>query len=973
MKTRQHQKLKQKTQLMNKRNTFVKYICCIILLVMCSMAYAQGSDEYFKMAKEVVKEKGNFAKAAEYCEKALDLAPLDMDIKEYLGKCYMELGRLEEARIVLLDVLQHSPRRTDARHYLINIETQTERYASAVCYVNELLEITPYSKTLWRRKINLYNLMDNRVEANREIRRLYQIFPNDPEIKQMFNNVLKEDALKMNKDGDLNNAVKQYQSALMVTKDDEEMYLNLINLYLKLGNTNEALNTADMGLYHLPGSKEIFNKKIGILQEQHRYQEAIALVQEQQKKAPSAYNSNLLIYLTAEAARYHKNSDPYVLYGQLYDRDKGNDEAHDYLLSTAISRGYYADALAILEQDLKSNPNDKNLLSKQLLVYELLGNKNGIRRTLGRLYELYPSDSDILAKYNALAFEDAKVQFTEQNYNEALPVFIRLSENPDYGKSAKNYIYSIYMAKKNYVQAMDMIEQQIRENPGEQQYILRKIDLLAAMEDYANAYEMARQYKEQYPDNPEYKYMFKDISVAYIKYLNEREGYATIRTIADELVAEDPYNLLAYNYAIGARISMGQYAEAMEMIQAALVKFPDNKEMRLKEAGVYSQMGEHEKAVAALQKLTADYPYNHDIKGSLVEEMMLQAKAYEDAGEPFQAKAVYHEVLLVKPNDTLAAIKLANIYIARQEYPEAMKVIEDSLDLNKDNPELLYKKGVIYELMGDFRRAREFQSKYVPPAHKYEEHKDHLAYLDSQLLKNQINISYLKATADSIFVHTSVATLEYLRFARRNTFIARANYAARPTGVGVQAEADWYHTFKTEFYKTAPYFIANLGFANQFFPKFKGALSLFSPVKKVYMVELGGKFARLPDDRNFITGVLGAERTFDRLWVNAKVMVMSDTEDLYNSFFAQARFYMQNEKDYVTAMTSIGTAPEDEKLEFQIDTFLTYVNTMVGAGYFHHLSHRTSFGVLGNWYNYRVNDNAYVNQYNLFLTIRTKF
>lgn len=958
---------------MNKRNTFIKYICCITLLVMCSMAYAQGSDEYFKMAKEVVKEKGNFAKAAEYCEKALDLAPLDMDIKEYLGKCYMELGRLEEARIVLLDVLQHSPRRTDARHYLINIETQTERYASAVCYVNELLEITPYSKTLWRRKVNLYNLMDNRVEANREIRRLYQIFPNDPEIKQMFNNVLKEDALKMNKDGDLNNAVKQYQSALMVTKDDEEMYLNLINLYLKLGNTNEALNTADMGLYHLPGNKEIFNKKIGILQEQHRYQEAIALVQEQQKKAPSAYYSNLLIYLTAEAARYHKNSDPYVLYGQLYDRDKGNDEAHDYLLSTAISRGYYADALAILEQDLKSNPNDKNLLSKQLLVYELLGNKNGIRRTLGRLYELYPSDSDILAKYNALAFEDAKVQFTEQNYNEALPVFIRLSENPDYGKSAKNYIYSIYLAKKNYAQAMDMIEQQIRENPGEQHYILRKIDLLAAMEDYANAYEMARQYKEQYPDNPEYKYMFKDISVAYIKYLNEREGYATIRTIADELVAEDPYNLLAYNYAIGARISMGQYAEAMEMIQAALVKFPDNKEMRLKEAGVYSQMGEHEKAVAALQKLTADYPYNHDIKGSLVEEMMLQAKAYEDAGEPFQAKAVYHEVLLVKPNDTLAAIKLANIYIARQEYPEAMKVIEDSLDLNKDNPELLYKKGVIYELMGDFRRAREFQSKYVPPAHRYEEHKDHLAYLDSQLLKNQINISYLKATADSIFVHTSVATLEYLRFARRNTFIARANYAARPTGVGVQAEADWYHAFKTESYKTAPYFIANLGFANQFFPKFKGALSLFSPVKKVYMVELGGKFARLPDDRNFITGVLGAERTFDRLWVNAKVMVMSDTEDLYNSFFAQARFYMQNEKDYVTAMTSIGTAPEDEKLEFQIDTFLTYVNTMVGAGYFHHLSHRTSFGVLGNWYNYRVNDNVYVNQYNLFLTIRTKF
>ena len=226
---------------------------CLLFISMAGTVYAQGSDfpetsdEYFAKAKIEGNKNQNFERAAAYCEKALELAPLDMDIKEYLGKCYMELGELEKARITLLDVLQKSPRRTDARHYLLNIETQSKRYSSAVCYANELLEITPYSKTLWMRKIGLYNLMDNRVEANRLTKRLYQIFPQDEEIRIMYNNVLMEDALKNNKEGDLTGAVQQYKEALKVNKYDAELYLNLINLYMKLGNTAEALNTADMG------------------------------------------------------------------------------------------------------------------------------------------------------------------------------------------------------------------------------------------------------------------------------------------------------------------------------------------------------------------------------------------------------------------------------------------------------------------------------------------------------------------------------------------------------------------------------------------------------------------------------------------------------------------------------------------------------------------------------------------------------
>ena len=96
-----------------------------IFSVNASHAQNKDSDVLFEKAR-IEGEKGNFAKAATYCELGLKLSPYDMDIKEYLGKCQMELGLLDEARITLLDVLKRSPKRVEARHYLLNIEFQTK-------------------------------------------------------------------------------------------------------------------------------------------------------------------------------------------------------------------------------------------------------------------------------------------------------------------------------------------------------------------------------------------------------------------------------------------------------------------------------------------------------------------------------------------------------------------------------------------------------------------------------------------------------------------------------------------------------------------------------------------------------------------------------------------------------------------------------------------------------------------------------
>ena len=951
------------------RSKGVLYLLFAFICLSSSTTYAQkSSDDFFQLAIKEGNVHQNFSKALEHCKKAAALAPLDMDIQEYLGKCYLELGEFEQARIVLLKVLDKSPKRVDARHYLLNIETQTQRYSSAVCYANELLEITPYSKTLWQRKIGLYNLMDNRVEAARATKRLYQIFPEDPEVKALYKNILKEEALASTKSQDLSHTAKQYEKSLEFANDDPEVYLNLVNTYIKLGDFNRALETADKGLYYFPYNTELTTKKTAVLQEKNEYHKAIAFVEEQNRKMPNPYYAQLLLYLRSEMAMHYRNSDPYTLYGQIYESDKSNKDAYDYLLNTSLSRGYYPAADELIGQGLKSNPNSKDLLSKQLYLYELQQNKPKEEAALNKLYALYPNDSDVIEKYNAWSFTKAKEDYKDHNYKDATPAFQRLSQFQEYQKFSSQYLFAIYIDQAEYDQASAVIDDLIQKNPEDHQQILRKADLLLAVGNHQQAYDLVYAYSKQYPDDLQLQYAKSDVSVKYIKHLNDEENFEQSAIIATDLMLIEPNNPQAYRYAIGAFASSGNYAEAKETAEMALVRFPENRDFKLSLADIHSKQAEHQEAVQMLKDLNAEYPYNSTIKGALLEELYLLAKQHEQQRNMVRAKIAYREMLELKPKDTLSAIKLTKILIREKTYLEALSVVNSSLKLNPNHNELTYLKGQIYEKQENYAEAVKLLSLYQPACGEIETHKDYLGFLESKLLKNQINISYLRSSSDYASINTSIATFEYLRLEKKNTYIARANYAAKEEGVGLQAEADWYHTFEGK-----SYFIANAGISNKYFPELKAGLSYFVPFKEKYFGELGARYAKLRDGRDLLTGIVGIEREFDRVWLNLRGMILSDGEDLYHNILVQSRFYLDNDKDYVTVMASAGTAPEDQKLDFQTNTMLSYVNTMVGGGYFRYITYRTSFGVMGNWYNFKISEDYYVNQYNLFLTVRTKF
>src|SRR5690554_535851 len=142
-------------------------------------------DNRGKIIAQIQKEfaNENWENGKDTLDKALDKYPNDSDINTLAGKYYHHIGNLDRARFHLLRAINIFNGNVDAKQLMVNVELEAERYSSAICYVNELLEINPYWRGLWRKKIELYNLQGNKIEANRLHERMYHIYPEDADIK----------------------------------------------------------------------------------------------------------------------------------------------------------------------------------------------------------------------------------------------------------------------------------------------------------------------------------------------------------------------------------------------------------------------------------------------------------------------------------------------------------------------------------------------------------------------------------------------------------------------------------------------------------------------------------------------------------------------------------------------------------------------------------------------------------------------
>ncbi|MDO5608812.1 MAG: tetratricopeptide repeat protein [Capnocytophaga sp.] len=948
-------------------NTLLKTILYTLSAVSFTNLMAQralSSDNYYQMSKEAGQQQGDYYKALELITKAHQLSPGDLDILEYLGKCYLETEQYDKARYYLKKAADGREDNYNALLYLLNVEHHTKRYSSAICYVNEMLEITPYDKNLWIRKITLYDQMGNKEESVREAKRLAQIFPDDTNVQKTYTYILNNQGKQAIEENNYDKTRSVFEQIVSQDPTDKDGYNALIKNELQnSGDKQQALHFVGRALVRIPDDSELIRKKIALLDDTGQYSEALVFLKSQQKSMPQGEYRQLYTYLSTQAAAYYENEDPYLLYQKIWAANPRQDEMFAKMVNIAIGRGYDQDAAYFLDTALRQSPDDKNLLAKRLSVHRKLGEWNQYERMLTQLYRTYPQDADIVYDYNLYQFDKAKKLAEEQQLYEAKTIFNTLAQQNEFAQLAHEQLYAIAMQQRKFDEASQHIEQLLADAPQDPEYLLRKSQLLYETDAIDQAYEISKNIHRSNPGSQKYADHFRAIASDYLARWMKAKNYAQADRIADQLLVLQPERQ-TYIYAMNAATALQAYDKAANIADSAVKEYSNQPPILGKAADVYIQHHQYDKAVRMLEEAKNKVYFDSLLVRSLAKAYYRQGRHEEQQGNAVKANERYAMSVATAAGNNPALDR----WIANAHSQEAVAYINEQLKSDPDNSSLLVAKGKVFEKMKVYDSAWVYQKRYKPLPHEADEYNEHLNGLKYKSYKNQTAVYYSKFESDSTVFRNAVATLEYIRQTPKNTYGVRVNYNGRQAGTGVQLDLEWTHVLSQKMYTKANYYISN-----KYFPKHKAALSLYNDFGKDWEAELGGHFTHFQTRQDMYTAILGIAKTYDSWWFNARLFGYSHSGDFYSGVLWQGRRYLNQRRDYLMAVASLGTAPYDDRLDFQNNALLDVVHSMVGAGVQHSLTQQLSLGIFGNYYSYKISKDRHMNQFQLTLMLMTKF
>ena len=908
-------------------------------------------DDYAQQAKTLF-ESSNWEEGKTILDEGVRKYPKDSDLKMLMGKYYHHHKQYDKARYELKKALDQNPNNVEAKQILVNVETESGRYSSAICYVNELLEVNPYWKGLWLKKIELYKYQGNIVEANRLSKRIKQIYSyayDDEELKKMQDDLtynLEMEADAKRGQGDYEEAVSISKSLLTEQPGNPAHYLNIINDYLKAGDYNSAMIYVERGLSQFPGNMDFINKKAGILAEQKRYNELLAFLQQQIRVNNSPAIRQQYNYYLSEAARNAKDSDPAVLYGKLFEANPGNVEAFSYLFNHLLANQDYDEALIALRKHEAARGKSKELSMKELMLYSRMGNTGRVATLTKSLFARYPDDTDLREAYIKVVMDEAKAKMAEENYEGAIHDFnlVRLYDDEDgeMSRIVQSSLFNAYMAINDYNNALNTLNALIEADPENPELYLKKADIYMKQKRYPPALTACEIAIELVEGEKEQKYRdgYADMYTIIIKDMNEQFRYNEAMQYVERWIEHDPDNLQALYYAVNLSNARNK---------------PD-------EARRHAQRGNE--------------LYSDDIffKRKLAESQLSEAESYADAYTLLHSELLaspYHEGLI----NTFAELSenYGRQLIKHKQPGLAVVVVDTALRYSPDSKSLKYVKGVAYQKLRQYDSAYYYQSFYDPSIAEVTEMKQHLNYLKYRSLRNEVTIAHLRSRHGDDCAINTVSTVGYTRYAGVNTYAGRVNYAGRDEGKGFQLQGEWGREW-TARTRTR----IDAAWANRFFPKVAANGSVYHDFRfwDGFEGELGVGYKYLPGKEHLLNIVVGATKEYDPWRFNVRFNnFLLDRKWLYNAS-ADVRYYITSPRNYIIAVAGVGSAPDVEIINYQLYNGFSALNTMVGAGIGSVLFKNVSASFMGTWYNYRV-DNvgaaSYRNFYNLYLNLNVAF
>lgn len=896
---------------------------------------------------------------------------LDEGMKEYgtmsvmnelAGWYYYHFHNYDKARFHLIKSLRDDNYNTHSRELLVNVEEETKNYSSAICYVNEILQNNPYSRGWWKRKINLYRKQNNHVEADRLLRRLQQIYPNDEQIKKDINYQTEQNYQNLKKKGNLKGQIEALKELTANDPKSIEYHLAYTNALLQAGRINDALEAASIGARET-NSAELIRKKASIMAEQGNYIQAINYLKEAQKTNRAAGISAMISQLQVDAANAAQLNDPYTSMGKVYESTHSA-EALNYLLNTSISRGYYEDALTYIHDAKRGRGETEDLLYKEYVVQRRLGNTTTATALLNKLYTRNPYNSEVADNLALVRYEQAAGLMSTGQYGEAIPNLIFAADktqDAEVKRGAISRLFNCYYETKQYTLANEQLDL-LSSLYDYEAYTEQKARLLQQQGRIEDALAILAQEYERTNDPAKSQalaYTYEELAIPYVKSLLQagmtRQAYNTTKKAL--LVCPTSIDML--HQAITAADLTNNTKGYEEFVAIGRALYPEDPFFIVKEASIYAKSKNYQEAVDLVRPELDIYPGDSTIVGSFSENSMMLA--------------------LGMSKD--------------KEYEKAIAVLDTALLFNANSNELLYTKGLIYESMHLYDSAYVYQKYYKPTLTDFREHGYHLEELLAKTHSNTLTMQYQASRPGEEDTKTANAMLMYSYKTRRNEYTGTFNYAGRDGissqdktdkdmstgGTGVQLGFDWTHHFDSPW-------TTSIGgaWSNKYFPRWTVRGSIERNLRNDWTIglhanyrhistysllyewapnedynpadETSGKYVLIPvawqhKYRSLISLGLTVTKTIDKFVLAGTADGFYMNKNLYwNGNMKMQFFPKEGSSNHIFAVGGLGTAPQTELLDSSMPVGFKKLNTYVGAGGLYVFNQYLSGSLSGTWY-----------------------
>lgn len=876
-------------------------------------------------------------------QQQLEKNPNDSDMRMLIGKYYLHRRDYNKARYELVKSLADAPSNVETKQMLITVETQTKRYSSAICYINELLEANPYGKDLWRRKIELYRGLDNQVEADRLLKRMAQIYPEDEQIQKDLAYAATQQAQSLYKQGKLDASIELSKASIEEQPKHPDSYLSLIDSYIKAGDYGNALTVTERGINTFPANSAFAQKKIAILEHQQRYPEILKYLDEQSKGGNSAWKSQYN-YILLDAARQARNNEPTTLYGKILQTSPGNKEAYSIVFNDLIAKQQYEEAMQILLRHRRSAGNRKELELQELMLYKRMDNQGKVNTLTETLAAKYPNDSDLRESMLAIQLQRAKNDMQDGQYSGAIAHWKEILKNSNDKESyrvARQGLYNAYVSDNRLAQAISTLDEMLLDDPNNPDLEVKKADLYAKLGDNEKAVASYQKALKNVPSEDRDRYVsgFGELMTVIVKNQNDNYELDEAKESLKSWLEIDPKNKLALLYLINNHYQRKDYMAMLNIAKEAQSYHPNdiNFQMKLAEA--------------------------------LGQDPAQRADAWKLLHQNLQQRP-YHLPL----QNTFVGITetYAQDLIDNKEHSLALEHLDTTLHYDPKNKELLYLKGLAYEGLKQYDSAYVYQQFYEPSPLEINDFKQHLTYLSQRSYQNVFGISHLRARFGEDYTVTSISSAEYTRIGKKGIYAARVNYAGREQGKGIQGQVEWTKPW-TEKFSTK----FDVGLSNNFFAKTMVNAAAFYQWKPTWEGELGIGHRYFFSGDHLYNLNIGATKELEDFRLSTKLSNFALNSNYLYSVFFRGQYFMNNPKNYLMVLSSVGNSPDVDLIDYQLTNSFNVFNTMVGAGIGRSLTRNVHASIIGSWYNFRrdteVSENAFRNLYNAYFQVNVSF